>query len=609
MQNSGPALAALLAICWGCGGNAAAPETPAGIGAAVAEAAPPTLNDAPPAPIGKMPACQGEGFELDLLDAISALPDDTLEAQREQVRDWVWHVTLAKAATTAAVDNAFAGIADEPLLRDDALRHVLTLPTGTTRSTTTKGGEVVVLVDAVNEPDLTGRVLEAIDEQALGLGRTPQRARVFAFELQRDTAIAKVCPIKEYDTAALENGAAGFRQMTVSNLPELEQFLSGGVDLLSAECEAAGLKLAGRQRPRNAAAPISPAHIAALAQELNVSYLPPAQFGTSIAALPRDERAHISEQASTLDQLDRFSSSYSIPDKFTAQLLDWKRRNPSASSADILLSASLQSALDGKPGFSLDPEFKARDVLARIDELATAMRDSKSLVAKLREWGASSVTAADFVDADDRLPELREELQTLRDSISQLSDDDVGGALWQATASDSSLGALASELRARSGSQCARYDGPFAGTEAGLTFFYTDVVAKFFISDFDRHSPEDLVPGFESVVNAVSSTAWCGEPKRPGTRIWYGLLDEGYTRETLQSVRFAPTTTRLFAKGSAQPGSDEQETEPNASFRRFIGWWNAHYAAIAGWEPQYELLNQLGAVPDLLTKNKARSIG
>lgn len=591
----GLALAALITVCAGCG-NAPAPNTAVAVADPARDVAPATLDDPPPAALGVMPACQGEAFEVDMLDALAVLPDDTLEAQREQVRDWLWHVTLARSSQKPAVDNAFSGIADEPLFRDDAIGHVLTLPTGSARATTTKGGEVIVLVDALNEPHLSDRVLEAVDEQALGLGRTPSKVKVFGFELEQDTAIAKVCLIEERDTAALENQGAGFKRASVTSLPELEQFLAGGIDLLSAECKTEGLVLSGRQRPRDAGAPITAEHIAALAQQLNDEYIPPERFGTSLAARSTKERVQYVLDAEKLDQMTRPFGLYNqdlAADKFTARAVEWKRLNRSVNSANVLLSASLQDALDGKPGFSLDPEFTKREILARVDELAAAMTDSKSLVKKLREWGAPALATAAFSGSDAELATLRAQLQEARSTLSEGDEDDVLATLWKISSGDSALAPLATELRVSGGKQCARYDGPLAGTEAGMTFFYTDVAAKFFARDFDRRSPEGNVPGFESVVDAVGSGAWCSEPRRPGTRIWFGLRDEGYARESRDGVRFGPTTTRLFAKGSPEPGSAEKETEPNASYGRFIRWWDAHYGAIASWEPQYELLNQL----------------
>src|SRR5262245_29389419 len=128
-----PTLAVFIGVSWGCAGAAPAPTTPEGAADDARSNAAATLDDAPATAPGKMPACQGEGFEVDLLDALAALPDDTLEAQREQVRDWIWNVTLARVAQNSTVDDAFSGVADEPLFRDDAMGHVLTFPTGTAR--------------------------------------------------------------------------------------------------------------------------------------------------------------------------------------------------------------------------------------------------------------------------------------------------------------------------------------------------------------------------------------------------------------------------------------------------------------------------------------------
>src|SRR5579862_6746020 len=100
-----------------------------------------TPADATPAEsrrASRMPPCTGDEFVIDLLGATHALPAESPEAQREQMRDWIWNVTLGRIAQGSSVDAVFSGVVDEPIVRDDSLAHVLRLPVGPTRAVTTK---------------------------------------------------------------------------------------------------------------------------------------------------------------------------------------------------------------------------------------------------------------------------------------------------------------------------------------------------------------------------------------------------------------------------------------------------------------------------------------
>ncbi|WP_437590685.1 hypothetical protein [Sorangium sp. So ce1000] len=597
-------LLALLVLAVACArdGRVAVPAP-----SAPAERIAPAARDAL---VSAMPPCEGDAFRIDLLDAIDAIPDDTLDAQREQLRDWIWTVTLGRIARQTSVDDVFAGVVDQPVVRDDALAHVLRLPVGPTRATTTKKGAVLVLVEAAGAEEMAAGVLEAIDDEALSLGHTPEQVLIYGYELKPAVAEASVCRIGQMDREKLESAAKAYRRATVTTAQELGQFLSGGVDLLSAQCTASGLELTGRQRPRNARADVTVEHVAALAQELGVRYIPPARFGVTLGTLPAELRAEIEERAQWFDKIraDGHLAPKTLPNvlraldeeqqRYLRSLVTWKEANPTAPTSEIVLSLFLQHQYDGKPGFSLDPVATVAAATRALDELTGALPDSGKLDRVLRAWNDRWTVAILEEAIPDRptLDAVRARLVGVRARIQRASDEDVQEILSTPLPGSGFDVGIASDLMhsvyGRSGQQCARYDGPLSGTATGMTFFYTDILAKFWARGWKGVSPEGEIEGFESVVHHASSTAWCEEEPRPSTRIWFGVRDEAYTRESAGGVRFAPTATRIFAKGST-PGSSEGEVEPNAKYRRFIRWWDSHYAQLSGWEPQYEVLNQL----------------
>ncbi|WP_437928351.1 hypothetical protein WMF37_03660 [Sorangium sp. So ce291] len=577
-----------------------------------APAAPPAAraSAAPPEPTYPLPPCEGDAFRIDLLDAIDAIPDDTLDAQREQLRDWIWTVTLGRIAQQTSVDDVFSGVVDQPVIRDDSLAHVLRLPVGPTRATTTKKGAVIVLVEAASAEDMAAGVLEAIDDEALSLGRTPEQVLIYGYELKTAVAEASICRIGQMDREKLESAEKSYRRATVTTAEELGQFLSGGVDLLSAQCKASGLELTGRQRPRNTRAEVTVEHVAALAQELGVRYIPPAQFGVTLATLPAEMRVEVEERAQWFDQVraDGHLAPKALPhalrrltgdqQRYLRSLVTWKEENPAAPTAELVLSFFLQQQHDGKPGFSLDPVATVAAATRNLDELTGALPDLGKLNLVLRAWNDAwkAKHIEELIPDRPTLEAVRARLIDLRARLQRASDEDVHGILNTALPDSELDAAIASELMRsvykRSGQQCARYDGPLSGTATGMTFFYTDILAKFWARGWKGVSPEGEIEGFESVVHHAGSTAWCGEEPRPSTRIWFGVRDEAYAREPSGAVRFAPTATRIFARGSTL-GSGEEEVEPNAMYRRFIRWWDNHYARLSGWEPQYEVLNQL----------------
>ncbi|WP_437667292.1 hypothetical protein [Sorangium sp. So ce1182] len=574
-------LLALLVLAQACAGGSAG--KPAKVG-------PPDAQ----APRRALTGCSGEPFRVDLLDAIGALPEDTLDAQREQLRDWIWTVTLGRIAQRAGADEVLASVADEPLARDDALAHVLHMQVGPTRSTSTKSGGAVVLVEAADAAAMAAEVAEALDQEALHIGSTPADAQVYQYVFQPEVARAEVCAMKPLARAEIESAAHRYRSATVTTAGELEGFLSGGVDLLSAQCTESGLQLTGRQRPRNGRASVTLEHIAALSQARGTRYLPLSRFGFSLDQIRN--RAQLDANARRIDAL---RAPAEIQPRDTQVLLAWKRQNPGVSTQELMMSLQLQQEAFGAPGFSLDPHTSVSFATKQLDHLIGALPDARELAGLLRAWGEGQrAEIVEDISGSTNEPfaaEARAALIAVRGRLQKASRDDAEGILH--TKLPDSLGNdIAEDLLQlvwkRSSQQCARYDGPLTGTATGMTFFYTDLLAKVWSIDLDGAAPEGAIQGFASKVHPASSAASCEDDGAKNTRTWFGVREESFAREPSGAVRFAPIATRIFAK-SSDPGAKDKEFEPTAESRRFVQWWDAHFPEIAAWEPQYEVLNQL----------------
>jgi hypothetical protein len=140
--------------------------------------------------------------------------------------------------------------------------------------------------------------------------------------------------------------------------------------------------------------------------------------------------------------------------------------------------------------------------------------------------------------------------------------------------------------------QLARYDCPdLAGTEAAMTFFYGDLLAKLWALDYQGNFPQHII-GFHPYLRTDLPPAMQNEVSSLNhTRVWFGPRD-GAAVDRGKTLALNRTATRVFAKSSST-GEAADEQAPNPAAAAFIGWWNDHYEEVALWEPEYQRLNQL----------------
>lgn len=144
--------------------------------------------------------------------------------------------------------------------------------------------------------------------------------------------------------------------------------------------------------------------------------------------------------------------------------------------------------------------------------------------------------------------------------------------------------------------QCARYEG-LTGTRAGMTLFYTDLLAKIWEStDFGRSAPTAEIPGFLSEPRLELPAAFRQEAiDNPYTRVWFGARANGVSRsgdDREPAFAFDHRFTRVYAAGSnpTQPGV---EVQPGERSRRTLGWWDRHFDDVADYEQEYHRQNQI----------------
>jgi hypothetical protein len=553
--------------------------------------------------------CSGDSFRIDLADAQDANLGQDPEERLEQLRDWVWPVLLARLEATAGLEGLLLGTSTQPLIRDDALSHVLDHPVGSTRSGIASDGTVVVMVQVEEPAAMQEALLEAIDQESLHLGAVPRQALVYRYAIDQRSGYAELCRLGSFDTRWIESQGQGFRRATVRKPRQLESFLAGGVDLLSAQCTSKGLQVTGRVRSRVRKAPMTAEHVASLYRPAKIQYVPPDQLGASLDRLSSEQAAWLTRVAFFVDNGDgrELARVRSQVDQDTWDMLvqarAWRARHPDEMAEYLLLSWIVQRKTGQDLGFSLDPKVHAADAARDLKALIAAAQRPVKLAALLHTWNARPQEAAALVElsaAQDLRALVERPLFAVWNELQGRSDHDAYGILAKAafasgTPEEELAGAVVALVNQHSMYQCARYDGPLQGTQVGMTMFYTDLLMKLWSGDFQDSAPEGLVPGFESVIGHELSAAYCTDEERryPNTRAWLGLREEQYARESAQRVRFAPVATRVFGRGSELGAGYSEEVEAGAEMRRFHRWWNAHYARVADWEPQYELLNQI----------------
>jgi hypothetical protein len=499
------------------------------------------------------PPCEGDGFRVDLAEAADAYPDDNREERTEQLRDWIWAALAGRLEQIEHMDGLLVGMSLAPVIRDDALAQALDHQIGPTRIGSARSGDVAVMVEDGNPAQMDEEVLEAIDHERFLTGSTPKRALIYRYSIDAAMGEARACRIAVRDAAWIESQDRGFRRATVRTAKQLEAFLAGGVDLLTAECKPNGLQLAGRRRLRTSRAPITVEHIAA--------FWPP-RVHEYAKARALEEMASPQQALASLDPEDLY----------------WRARHV---------------------GFSLDLTMRKQDAVCAADQLLEASSSESKLASLLGDWGAIPgyarriVKSHELIEADLLWRPLEFEINP-----SGPGDVDGGRSVYydvQAWSSESPFGPAAGRLIGdRAGYQCARYDGPLQGTLTGMTFFYTDLLMKLWQDDVAHAAPDGILPGFMSIPSyrlpAVHCTAESGRAS-PG-RAWLGIRSDRYGRNTTRSTSFAPQVTSVFARNQNSRGMDVS-VEVHETFARSDRWWNTHYGVLASWEPQFELLNQI----------------
>jgi len=592
-------------------------------------------------------ACGGRLLNTDVLPTETAIAPDPVEPddgtsfvieppiaeyihdldqreRREQIRDWAVHGTVAQLGATP--EQAAAATYQLPPARLPHLDELYELETG--RGRRAYLGDRVLLFRDGDDPDPQATIGRLADRVRMENGEVPATVEVYLVHDRRNDGNIRVQRVADVTREALFSAAYGYVEGEGGNRVMLAAWLARVDDLTFTQLGDDGrLLLGGRRFSRTRTAGLTVDDVAALYQaheQLDAPYAKPRALLAALPSAARDAVVHLAE----LSEVGEVTAEAARPDVLAL--------GNSVSSYDQLLelvnAAHAVKGSSGSPGFSLDFEWLPspldnqrpvlRDALRAFAtdpcaDLRVIAKQAAVLVARepdptRRTWramlaagmkGADAVTESVCAEIKRRFgPEILAVAEALDHAgpsewatalvpyyelRARLPDAELAGAI---------TGAALELHEADSRVQCARYEG-VAGTQVGMTLFYTDLLAKLWEStDYGLSAPILEVPGFLTAPRVDLPASYREEMKRMlGTRLWFGPRANGVSRVTIpRGTRFAfeHRFSRIYAAGHnyERPGLEEQPPEDS---RRTFGWWDRHFDEVADYEPQYHRQNQI----------------
>lgn len=566
---------------------------------------------------------------------------------REQVRDWAVLATVARLG--ASPDQAAAATYELPPARLPYLDELYAFEYG--RGRRAYLGSRVLLFRDGDDPDPQTTIGRLADRVRQENGVIPATVEVYLVHDQRDEGTIRIERADDITGTELFSQAYGYVEASADSTAALDAWLAQVDDLTLAQLRGGHLVLGGRRFARTRTANVTSEDVAALYQAHERLDAPRTAARSTIQALPRTAQQTVARAVELLKSGKR--------DETVQALLPLTSQVPSMS--QVQLDRVLESVLamakttDG-PGFSLDPEWLEDPsssgrplILARLRALvahpcveieaiakhATELEQAEPDPARytspartalrLREAVASAASKQSWAATCGALEAFAQEIKKTVPAIDATAPHGGNSVVTSYYELESRLLALHKDdeqsdpaalmlhaveyYGADTRTQCARYVET-SGTSVGMTMFYTDLLAKLWMSiDHGLSAPTVDVPGFVAEPRMDSSLQIAALGQSHDTRLWFGPRAEAVARTTTagNTILFDHRFSRIYAAGS-NPEHPDVETRPNEPSRRAIGWWDRHYDDIADYEQEYHRLNQImkwSLVTGALSETKA----
>ena len=527
-----------------------------------------------------------------------ALETNTAREKLDQIRDWLLYTAISSAGLSA--QDASQATFDLPTVRHSYLQPVARFEYGQVRSAYVGDGMVVALIPAGDEKAQTDNLARVVDEHRKNLGELPEEVVTLEYLINLDNAgdehYAEVTRRETIDAKKLFTEQAGYYEKKITDLDGLKDFLSH-VDMVTYANADGGLTLGGRKLQGEAYRGITVEDVAALWQSEKQVGIDTAKYDAMWKQLE-----------------DRWSTkTYSSPAEL-ASLKSQMEREQAELNAKIAKDMREKGFSNGS-GFSLDPTYDFPGLKKYFDkslaptikrmlkdsEMSAFQQSVKSLLDRYNRYGSSS----SYQSPEEKIRKASEALGgphpdagPMLDLFYELSQkkNEATYALEarNGLTMDDRVRLTLSYIREEFGFQAARYDGTLQGTEVGMILFYTDLLAKLWLSDRFHTTPSRQIDGFVSQLDIQVSPLYKQDiAEHSSTRLWFGKHDKGFqVADDGETLLLDHIATRVYAAGSdpLQPG---KESEANIVAATFLKWWDSHYEEIARYEPQYQRLNEV----------------
>lgn len=543
--------------------------------------------------------------------------------RREQIRDWAVLAAIGRFSTTP--EQAAAATYELPPARLPYLDELYTFEYGRGRRAYL-GGRVLLFRDA-DDPDPQTTIGRLADRVRMENGEIPGNVELYLVDRRDDGQIA-IERAPDISGEALFSSEYGYVQGEGGDPEQLAAWLTQADDLSFAQLTNNGrLVLGGRHFAHTHTPNLTVEDVAALYQAHEKLDEPRAAARARLDVLPLQARAAAMKLAE-LSEAGKLTEDTQVPG-----IESLERAVPENQLRDVVMAAAMLNGPSRSPGFSLDPEWlpspknprqpAMREALRKLaadpcGDLRAMARDAGMLLAREPDptrhtW--RGLLAENTKRASIRFDRLCAQLKVrlapdLEKALAGLDSADptewssalvpyyeLYARLNKSGSPIDAIATLAMDVHeADSKIQCARYEGT-AGTRIGMILFYTDLLAKLWEStDYGLSAPVFEVPGFLTAPQLNLSEAFRDEMmQNPNTRIWFGPRAAGVSRiansdET--GFAFDHRFSRVYAAGNnpVHPGVEERPPEDS---RRTLGWWDRHFDAVADYEPQYQLQNQI----------------
>lgn len=556
----------------------------------------------------------GSSFRIDVADSSYVLRDFTSREVADQLRDWAVLGTLTRLGLPAE-KLAQATVGTVPM-RFPYLEEMFPFEYGRGRRAIVESGDGarILLFFEADEPDPVATLGRLADRVRMELGELPASVELFEITPALAEGAIHVTRRPSLMRAQLFGAEYGYRQAEVHDLAEFERWLGSVDDVVWAQNKGRSLVLGGRRFERTRERTVTLEDVAVL-------------YRAQVGARAEQRKLELALEAAWKEHTNAFGMF-----EADGQRVAFEREVER-------IRASRES--DPEPGFSLDPTWRIEPLtvvleahakspclgalaLAKVSGLRAKPQTPESEQASVSQRHAMDVLFSMLMSGGgetcrelDRVvaPKVREIWQAVAaahaqggtagrraaakaaDALAYLHTD---GQLTEAAKALTQV--IADQLRATQQVQCARYDGPreptrsLRGTRVGMNLFYTDLLAKLWVSlDYKHSAPSLLIAGFQSQPLMDLEPEWAKEQERLRyTRLWFGPKREAHTRAEDDSwIALRHTATRVFAAGSSHGLNGQREEQPSEASRRSFGWWDRHYDDVAEFEPEYALQNQI----------------